>query len=49
MVKFVNVDAYINHKVVSLFLKSDTMISFKDYHRRFDGNKYFDYSDSIQR
>ena len=30
------------------FLKSDTVISTSDYHRRLDGNKYSDYSGNIQ-
>ena len=41
-------NAYINHEVVPPFLKSDTVISTSDYHRRLDGNKYSDYSGNIQ-
>lgn len=42
MVEFGNINAYINHEVVAPFLKSDTVISTSDYHRRLDGNKYSD-------
>ena len=40
MVEFGNINAYENHEVVPPFLKSDTVISTSDYHRRLDGDKY---------
>ena len=44
MVKFGNVNTNVNHEAVPPFLKSDTVISTSDYHRRLDGNKYSDCS-----
>lgn len=43
MVKFDNINAYINHHgdVLSV-LKFDTVISTSDYNRRLDGEKYSD-------
>ena len=40
MVEFGNINAYVKHEVVPPFLKSDTVISTSDYHRRLDGDKY---------
>ena len=40
MVEFGNVNACVNYEVVSPFLKTDTVISTSDYHRRLDGDKY---------
>ena len=39
MVKFGNINAYVNQEVMFSLLKSDTVISTSDYHRRLDGNK----------
>ena len=49
MIKLGNINAYVSfHEVVPPFLKSDTVMSTSDYHRRLDGNKYSDCSGNIQ-